>query len=123
MGTRALILVEGSEVCIYRHWDGYPEAVLPELKPIVDGFFAKRGNEPDMLLANIVCTMKNAHDDKLLGYRLLTWEEAKPAIDVEYCYLVRHDGSICYFTGSFKDVFTVTRSGNITLLNVIDPEK
>jgi hypothetical protein len=31
------------DALIYRHWDGYPEAVLPELMPILNDFNKSRG--------------------------------------------------------------------------------
>ena len=59
MSTRALITAEGSEVVIFRHWDGYSEAVLEELLPIVRDFTAMRGHEPDMLLAKVGQKLRN----------------------------------------------------------------
>lgn len=95
MGTRALIFAEDSDVVIYRHWDGYPDGVLPELEPIVKEFFDIRGHEPDMLLANICYRLKNNQgNNELLGYRLFSKKEAKLIDCIEYSYIITKKGKI-----------------------------
>ena len=54
MGTRAQIQVEGSKVFVYKHYDGYPEDVLPRLRDLVDRFEKIRGYDPEYLTAQIV---------------------------------------------------------------------
>ena len=38
MATRAVIEIDGMDVCLYKHWDGYPSATLPWLLNFVDKF-------------------------------------------------------------------------------------
>lgn len=56
MSTRCQIKLRETEnnIYIYKHSDGYPEGVIPTLKPFVDRFFKNRGYDPDYLLAQIV---------------------------------------------------------------------
>lgn len=62
MSTRAQICIkrgtEGSArtggIYIYKHCDGYPEGVMPILKPFVKAFVQDRGNDPEYLLCQIV---------------------------------------------------------------------
>ena len=95
MGTRAMIVVSGENdkrlysVKLFRHWDGYPEAVLPELTKAVAEFFAVRGHEPDMLMAYLTEQLRKNHGD-MLGYRL----SDKIFSDVEYVYQVTLNGKI-----------------------------
>ena len=54
MSTRAQIKVQGSEIMIYKHSDGYPSEVLPTLVGTMKVFIRARGNEPDYALAQIM---------------------------------------------------------------------
>ena len=59
MSTRCQIHVKGSPILIYKHCDGYPEGVLPVLKPFAKEFAKKkkkkkRGEDPDYCLAQII---------------------------------------------------------------------
>ncbi len=57
MGTRATIKIKGYPVKLYLQYDGYPEDVLPIIKPLVTEFFQKRFHpsfDLDMLMAAIV---------------------------------------------------------------------
>lgn len=76
MSTRSQIKVKGSEVMIYKHSDGYPEGVIPVLKPILERFVAERGNEPDYALAQIMRAFAR-HDEE---YRKKRLEEAEDEI-------------------------------------------
>jgi hypothetical protein len=38
MATRAVIEIDGMDVCLYKHWDGYPSATLPWLLNFVEKF-------------------------------------------------------------------------------------
>lgn len=63
MSTRCHIVIDGSHekndqglypVYIYKHCNGYPEGVLPVLKPIVQHCWKERGFDPFYLTAQIV---------------------------------------------------------------------
>ena len=43
MSTSAQIRVKGSDVLIYKHYDGYPSDVLPVLKDILSRYIKERG--------------------------------------------------------------------------------
>lgn len=60
MGTRALIIFVNNakrQVVTYRHWDGYPEAVLPELKEFLK-WNGGRNQDFDYAIANYFYYMK-----------------------------------------------------------------
>lgn len=62
MSTRAQICIkrdtEGFKdtggIYIYKHYDGYPEGVMPTLAPMVKEFIENRGDDAAYLLAQIV---------------------------------------------------------------------
>lgn len=91
MGTRCQIVVEGSKIKLYRHWDGYPEGVVPALQRIVAEFWLKRGHEPDMFLAYLTEQMRAADSGgEVTGFRLSTeWYGG-----VEYVYRVLASGAL-----------------------------
>jgi hypothetical protein len=54
MATRSLITVEGTEVYIYKHWDGYPEHMMPWLEKFHSEFMEKRGWDPEYMLGQLM---------------------------------------------------------------------
>jgi hypothetical protein len=72
MSTRCQVLVEGSNAIVYRHSDGSPEAVLPDLLPLVADFMKSRGNDPEYMTAHIVARFIALHntwlDSRLAQY-------------------------------------------------------
>ena len=54
MSTPCQILVDGHTASVYRHWDGDPDSVLPDLLPLVKKFTAVQGFDPEYLTAQIV---------------------------------------------------------------------
>jgi hypothetical protein len=98
MATRATIEIEGfDEAKIYKHWDGYPEAMLPWLREFHEDFLENRGWDPSYELAQCLrYACKNAKnfgldDDPYLGWGIvgyhLTYGE-------NYKYILKRDGSI-----------------------------
>jgi len=64
MSTRCQILVEGTDVVLYRHGDGYPDGpngVIAALKPIVTNFIKWRGFDECYLPAHIISGLIVAH--------------------------------------------------------------
>lgn len=113
MSTRCQVLVEGSDVVIYRHSDGYPEekaGVLASLLPLVKDFMASRGADPFYLTAHIIARFIQEHfewfeafkkearnqdhppydEHKWLGYGVEAWAGQFHG-DVEYVYVVKPD--------------------------------
>lgn len=106
MGTRAIIQVQGSGVCVFQHWDGYPSHTLPILRKVTEEFRKERGHEPDMFLAFLVQHLRNLHELSLdtkgnnpTGFRLFTKTEAKQLGGIEYSYLIQESGDIQVKTG------------------------
>lgn len=52
MSTRSQIIVGGYNASIYRHSDGYPSAVLPDILPFIANFMKSR-NDPSYLTARL----------------------------------------------------------------------
>lgn len=113
MATRCQIIVEGlDENKIYKHWDGYPEGVMPVLKEVVHRFKEERGWDNEYLLAQIVRFF--AYNDNENRQNILDSVEysnrlkdsyKKPSIlgwgisnlwhsDIEYMYMVTKDWHI-----------------------------
>ena len=94
MSTRALITIKGCEHAIYKHCDGYPDGILPWLKPIVAAFHKERGDDPSYLLAQIVRQYVFSHENKaddtnrLLAFKFTGWGIVGPNDDLgqEYEY-------------------------------------
>lgn len=100
MSTRCQIKVEGEEVMLYKHCDGYPEGVLPALEDVVAWFRQERGFwDGSYLLARIGQRFMNDSDNvrndpdariSATGYGYDIHEHG----DIEYLYTVRKDWSI-----------------------------
>ena len=54
MGTSAIIKIEGSAIKLYKHYDGDPKSTLPWLQKFNKEFTAKRGNDPEYKVAQLV---------------------------------------------------------------------
>jgi hypothetical protein len=68
MSTRCQIIVQGSDVVLYRHSDGYPDdehGVLAALKKIVKPFLKPRGWDTDYMPAQIIASMIAANHASL----------------------------------------------------------
>ena len=79
-------------VKIYKHCDGYPEGVLPVLEPFAAEFHARRGFDPEYLIAQCLgrfaasdSTYGPGAPDRFTGWGLSTFWHP----DIEYFYLVR----------------------------------
>lgn len=122
MSTRCQIIVEGSDVVIYRHCDGYPEGphgVVRALKKSVMNFIKYRGFDECYMPAHIVSDMIVAHKastdktakqmakaglgsshyeaSKYLGYGVEAYimNDAHALHgDIEFLYVVKKNGTI-----------------------------
>lgn len=94
MSTRALIKIEGGAAAVYKHADGYPEGVLPELKKLRNAFWKERGYDPHYFPAQYL--MKVAGADKDYKKDFLGWAILPADSDVgqEYEYVVKKNGKI-----------------------------
>lgn len=99
MATRSTISLEGFKPILYKHWDGYPEAMLPWLKKFNAEFTQKRGDDPHYKMAQLLRSsvfMKNEFsldESQTTGYGV--FEKFKD-IGQEYSYILMKDGSVGY---------------------------
>lgn len=55
MATRSTIKIEGVNFAkIYKHWDGYPDAMVDWLNEFNNHFNKKRGNDPEYKFAQLL---------------------------------------------------------------------
>jgi hypothetical protein len=124
MSTRAQITIEGQcgpTIYLYKHSDGYPEGVLPTLRPFVKFFFKNRGFDPEYFMARLTMAFgadeaqwkakelakakaRVAGGDKIAQSTVDFYEGEKNTIgfgldcglhgDIEYLYTVNKEGKI-----------------------------
>ena len=103
MSTRSQIKLKNSadNILIYKHWDGYPENVLPVLIPFVHEFMGSRGYDGPYLLAQLVRRfavvdyIDRQSDVFGGGYEFLGWGlDCVQHEDIEYLYEIGKDGAI-----------------------------
>lgn len=82
MATRCQILVEGLKASLYRHYDGYPAAMIPDIQAAITSF-GDRGWDDEELLGHLFREVPHCKGicDEFHG-------------DEEYIYIVRQDWSI-----------------------------
>src|SRR5262249_60391012 len=91
MATRSNIIVqdEFSRIQVYRHWDGYPKAVIPELIKALEFAWPLPRFEADDFAAAIVRAWKDGGghiriDGNPKGFELVHG-------DTEYVYVIKFD--------------------------------
>src|SRR4051812_48932828 len=92
MATRSNIIVEDGfdRIQIYRHWDGYPEAVIPDLTQALPYAWQLPRFEADDFAAAIVRAWKTENGGNICidgnpnGFELIHG-------DVEYVYVISFD--------------------------------
>lgn len=96
MSTHARIDVEGSEVCIYKHCDGYPEATLDPLKQFVKDFFTGRGDDPPYFIAQFLMKVAGHEEPYSKPDYFIGWGVHPRCADVgeDYRYTVKRTGAI-----------------------------
>lgn len=128
MGTRCIIRVRetldnpNDEVVIYRHWDGYPDGVVPDLlKLIEEGYvWMLPRYEPDEFAAGVVAFMKRVEPERqkmgrqFMGgnIRIYTSQSENPS-DIEYEYHIGFDKD----EGLQLHVYDIYRGG-LKLINL-----
>ena len=96
MGTAAVIRVEGSELEVYKHFDGYPEGTLPWLKSFNEDFSENRKNDPDYKMAQLLRDSVRSGDTfNLDGSHYTGWGVSTKGTN-GYCYLytLKEDGTV-----------------------------
>jgi hypothetical protein len=94
MSTRCQILVQDSDVILYRHCDGYPDGehgVMALLRPLVLSFLKHRGFDPSYMSAQIVAAhiekTRNGPTD-FLGCGVEAYKNGQLHGDIEFLYVV-----------------------------------
>jgi hypothetical protein len=90
MGTRANIVIrEGKDKLIfYRHYDGYPEVVLPSLKRLTDGIVSGQlRNNLVQLAGHLIVIGHNEYIDQESDWKVGAYEPTTCIhVDIEYLY-------------------------------------
>jgi len=98
MGTRAVIKIKDyGTACLYKHWDGYPEATLEWLEEFNKEFSDGRGNDNTYKFAQLVRSSVLLADKYNLDQSKLTGWGVYPAnadVGQEYEYILCPDGSV-----------------------------
>ena len=113
MSTRAIIKIEGNQAMLYKHWDGYPEAILPWLKEFYKEFYKSRGgDDPAYCLAQLVrssvllADKYNLDISKCTGYGIFS---GYADIGQEFEYTLHANGTISVFDNHKKTTKTSKR--------------
>jgi hypothetical protein len=93
MSTRCQIEFRSDDVrrTVYRHWDGYPSAVIPDLLAFLA--WSTRHGDVEYESANFLYWSKCDMDEPQLGFGICANDELHG--DVEYYYVVRYDAGAC----------------------------
>lgn len=99
MATRAVIIVPGMSVQLYKHWDGYPSATLPWLEKFNREFTQERGDDPNYKFAQLIrSSVRMAEEFKLDDCPHTGWGVMSRRVncDEEYIYTLQKDGTVTY---------------------------
>ena len=106
MATRSTIIVEGfDKVMVYKHWDGYPEAMTAWLMDFNQRFKAARGTESHVgnykfaqLLRSSVIDGKKFNLDGETPSKYTGWGvyPINTPMNQEYEYTLHLDGDVSY---------------------------
>ena len=78
MSTRCQIHVNNSNVLLYRHQDGYPEGVLPDILPTIKRFIGIRGFDVEYLPARLIVALVEAQNKVYQGLIDRYKEDGRP---------------------------------------------
>ena len=96
--------IKKNGVHIYRHSDGYPEGVLPDLTPFARRFDHERGlDDTQYAIARCIQALTNQHDagyDNTTGYGVMT----QIAGDGEFYYAVYPGGIDVYENSGWDNI-------------------
>jgi hypothetical protein len=96
MSTNAVIRVEGLDVELYKHWDGYPDATLEWLEKFHKDFNDRRGVDPQYEFAQLVrSSIRDADEFGLDESHYTGWGvSVKGGSYYDYLYILKNDGSV-----------------------------
>ena len=101
MSTRAVIVIPGQPVMVYKHFDGYPEGTLNWLEHFNINFVRERGDDPEYKLAALLRSSVFLAVEFGLDNSVHTgWGVIPLGADYgqEYEYTLHPDGSVTYQT-------------------------
>ena len=100
MATRCSIKIEGIDFAkIYKHWDGYPEAMLKWLEEFNKDFTKKRGDDPEYKFAQLLRSSSRDAEkyeldsSKYTGWGVIPYNED---YGVDYEYILHKNGNVTY---------------------------
>jgi hypothetical protein len=100
MSTHAIIKIEGFTACnIYKHWDGYPEHLLPWLTRFNENFKANRGIDPEYKFAQLLRDSVRSESEFNLDKSQFTgWGVTISDISDtdDYTYTLHNDGRVTF---------------------------
>ncbi len=101
MSTRAVIVIPGQPVMVYKHFDGYPEGTLNWLEHFNINFVRERGDDPEYKLAALLrSSALLAKEFRLDDSAFTGWGVIALGADYgqEYEYTLHPNGSVTYQT-------------------------
>lgn len=99
MATRSIIKFEGSNVIVYKHWDGYPSATYPWLAHFNEEFSIARGEDviykmAALLRSSILDADKfNLPKDPFTGWGIMDVKDQSECW-AEYFYTLKLNGKV-----------------------------
>jgi len=98
MATRCTIKIQDLTFAkVYKHWDGYPEHILPWLETFNKEFSELRGVDPEYKFAQLLRSSTNSDYDldpsTETGWGVVPYEED---LDEDYEYTLLDDGRVKY---------------------------
>ena len=100
MATRSTIKIEGADFAkVYKHWDGYPDRMLPFLEKFNRDFADNRGNDPEYKFAQLLrASVRLAREFRLDKSEYTGWGVVpiNEHMGVMYEYTLHTDGSVTY---------------------------
>lgn len=102
MSTSALIFVDGTEIVLYKHWDGYPKATLKWLQDFNKQFTTSRGEgkDPAYKAAQLIrssafeCDHYKLDNSRDTGWGVYTVNDVDHFDGIEWVYYLRPDGEV-----------------------------
>lgn len=103
MATRCMIKIEGIDFAkVYKHWDGYPEAMMDWLQKFNKEFTESRGEDPQykfaQLLRSSIVDYETYNEERRVNQLTLGWGVVGFDDEMweEYTYTLHTDGSVTY---------------------------
>lgn len=102
MSTNAIIKIEGIDyACLYKHFDGYPEATYPWLVAFNRDFTSRRGVDSEYKFAQLVrSSVRDAEKYGLDDSSITGWGVLSGLATGCYMYVLKNDGTVDFKTNT-----------------------